>query len=56
MFTPSPGGTDMRETFFAYRDARKDATRAANRIWSFCSHHGIDMDRESAGGVALQAQ
>lgn len=45
VFTPSRAGTDMRETFFAYRDARKDATRAANRIWSFCSRHGLDVDR-----------
>ena len=36
----------MRETFFAYRDARKDATRAANRIWSFCSRHGFNVDRK----------
>ena len=45
VFTPSPRGSDMRETFFAYRDARKDATRAANRIWSFCSRHGLDVER-----------
>ena len=45
VMTPSPRGTEMRETFFAYRDARKDATRAANRLWSFCSRHGLDLDR-----------
>jgi transposase len=46
VFTPSPCGTDRRETYFAYRDARKDETRAANRIWSFCSRHGLDVDRK----------
>ena len=45
VYTPTSRGVDMRETFFAYRDARKDATRAANRIWSFCSRHGLDVDR-----------
>ena len=46
VFTPTPSGTDMRETFFAYRDAKKDSTRAACRIWSFCSRHGLDVDRK----------
>ena len=46
VYTPTERGIDMRETFFAYRDARKDATRAANRIWSFCSRHGFDVDRK----------
>lgn len=45
VMTPSPRGTEMRETYFAYRDARKDATRAANRLWSFCSRHGLDVDK-----------
>ena len=45
VFQPSPRGTLLRETFFAYRDARKDQTRAANRIWSFCCRHGLDVDR-----------
>ena len=57
VYTPTGRGVDMRETFFAYRDARKDATRAANRIWSFCSRHGFDVDgkvgkRRCAGIVA----
>lgn len=46
VYTPTERGIDMRETFFAYRDARKDTTRAANRIWSFCSRHGFDVDRK----------
>lgn len=45
VFTPSERGAELREEYFAYRDARKDATRAANRIWSFCSRHGLDVDR-----------
>ena len=45
VFTPSDRGVELREEYFAYRDARKDATRAANRIWSFCSRHGLDVDR-----------
>ena len=45
VFQPSPLGTERREAFFAYRDARKDRTRAANRIRSFCCRHGLDVDR-----------
>ena len=45
VFQPSPLGTERREAFFAYRDARKDQTRCANRIWSFCCRHGLDVDR-----------
>lgn len=45
VFTPSDRGAELREEYFACRDARKDATRAANRIWSFCSRHGLDVDR-----------
>ena len=45
VFQPSPLGTERREAFFAYRDARKDQTRAANRIWAFCCRHGLDVDR-----------
>lgn len=44
VFVPSARGAELREEYFAYRDARKDATRAANRIWSFCSRHGLDVD------------
>ena len=45
VFTPSMHGVEMRETYFAYRDAKKDMTRAANRIWSFCSRQGLDVDK-----------
>ncbi len=45
VFQPSALGTVRRETFFAYRDARKDQTRCANRIWAFCCRHGLDVDR-----------
>jgi len=45
VYVPSPHGIDLRETWFAYRDAKKDQTRAANRIWSFCSRHGLDVDQ-----------
>jgi len=44
--TPSERGAELREEHFACRDARKDATRAVNRIWSFCSRHGLDVDRK----------
>lgn len=44
VFVPSPLGADRRELSFAYRDAVKDATRAANRIWNFCSRHGLPVD------------
>ena len=50
VFQPSPLGTERRETFFAYRDARKDQTRCANRIWSFCCRHGLDVDRRITEG------
>jgi transposase len=44
VFVSSARGAELREEYFAYRDARKDATRTANRIWSFCSRHGLDVD------------
>ncbi len=44
VFTPSELGVERRETYFAYRDAKKDMTRAANRIWAFCNRHGLDVE------------
>ena len=45
VFPPSTRGVGMRETYFAYRDAKKDMTRESNRIWAFCNRHGLDVDR-----------
>jgi len=45
VFTPTERGMEMREMYFAYRDAKKDMTRMSNRIWSFCSRHGLDVDK-----------
>ena len=55
VFTPSAEGVGMRETYFAYRDAKKDMTRASNRIWAFCNRHGLDVDKRMSGrrGKAL---
>lgn len=58
VFAPSMDGVEKRETYFAYRDAKKDMTRAANRIWAFCNRHGLDVDGRMSGkrGKALLAE
>ena len=42
---PSPRFMAYRDVFFAYRNAVKDLTRDSNRIWSFCSAHGLPLPK-----------
>ena len=40
VWLPSPEHRDMRQLFFARRDAVKNATQAVNRIWAFLNARG----------------
>ena len=42
VFVPSVQYQDYRTIWFAYRNAVKDSTRLKNRIWAFCSEHGLE--------------
>ena len=44
VWTPPDETAECRDILFAYRDARKDMTRAANRIWSICNRKGYGID------------
>jgi len=44
---PSPRHQHWRDIFFGHRNAVKDSTRWSNRIWAFCSGHGLKLPRES---------
>jgi len=41
VYVPSPLYHEYRDLWFAYRNATKDSTRGRNRIWGFCSQHGL---------------
>lgn len=41
VWQPSPKFRGMRDLFFAYRNAMKNATQASNRIWGFMNGHGF---------------
>jgi len=41
VWQPSPKFRGMRDLFFAYRNAVKNATQASNRIWGFMNGHGF---------------
>ena len=41
VYVPSPLYHEYRDLWFAYRNATKDVTRCRNRIWGFCSQHGL---------------
>jgi transposase len=44
---PSASHLQWRDLFFGYRNAVKDSVRWSNRIWSFCSGHGLKLPRQS---------
>lgn len=46
---PSPEYQQYRDIWFGYSNATKDAVRQRNRIWGFCSEHGIALPPQ--GGV-----
>ena len=41
VFVPSPEYQEYREIWFGYRNATRDVSRWRNRIWGFCSRHGL---------------
>ncbi|MCF7838246.1 MAG: IS110 family transposase [Candidatus Marinimicrobia bacterium] len=44
---PSARHLQWRDLFFGYRNAVKDSVRWSNRIWAFCSGHGLKLPRRS---------
>lgn len=44
---PSARNLQWRDIFFGYRNAVKDSVRWSNRIWAFCSGHGLKLPRQS---------
>jgi len=44
---PSARHSQWRDIFFGYRNAVKDSVRCSNRIWSFCSGHGLKLPKKS---------
>ena len=44
---PAPEYARMREVWFGYRNAVKDAVRHSNRLWGFCSMRGLDLPKRS---------
>lgn len=43
VFVPSDLYAAYRDILFGYRNSVKDTTRISNRIWSFCSAHGMPL-------------
>lgn len=41
VWVPDARSAEMRELYFAYRDAQKGAQSAGSRIWGFCSRLGL---------------
>lgn len=44
---PSARHQQWRDLFFGHRNAVKDSVRCSNRIWAFCSGHGLKLPRQS---------
>ena len=44
---PSARHQQWRDLLFGYRSAVKDSVRWSNRIWAFCSGHGLKLPRQS---------
>ena len=44
---PSARHLQWRDIFFGYRNAVKDSVRWSNRIWAFCSGHGLKLPMQS---------
>jgi len=45
VFRPSKPFSEWRDVFFGYRAAVKDSVRWSNRIWGFCSGHGLALPK-----------
>jgi len=45
VFVPTDEFAGYRDIIYGYRNATKDATRISNRIWAFCSVHGLPLPK-----------
>lgn len=45
VFVPSDRFAGYRDLLFGYRECVKETTRVSNRIWSFCSAHGMPLPK-----------
>ena len=45
IFVPSDKFCSYRDLLFGYKNTVKDLTRISNRIWSFCSAHGMPLPK-----------
>lgn len=45
VFVPTDEFAGYRDIVYGYRNATKDATRISNRIWAFCSVHGLPLPK-----------
>ena len=45
VFIPTDEFAGYRDIVYGYRNAVKDSTRISNRIWSFCSAHGMALPK-----------
>jgi transposase len=58
VFVPSDRHRHLRDLFYGYNGALQGATRASNRLWGFCSQHGLDIPpaarKEKAAAIEAQ--
>ena len=47
VYVPSERNQHWRDIFFGYSNAVKDSVRWSNRIWGFCSGHGLKLPKQS---------
>jgi transposase len=45
IFVPSDRFASYRDLLFGYKNTVKDLTRISNRIWAFCSAHGMPLPK-----------
>lgn len=45
VFVPTDEYAGYRDIVYGYRNALKDMTRTANRIWAFCGAHGMPLPK-----------
>ena len=45
VFVPTDEYAGYRDIVYGYRNALKDMTRTSNRIWAFCSVHGLALPK-----------
>ena len=46
VLVPSETFREWRDIWFGYRNAVKDSVRGSNRLWSFCSGHGLKLPKK----------